>query len=368
MERLVAPLLALAAIATAKDHRGSMCLRCKSGGQSDGGTATIPDVGCVHWCSRAGFCGDGDQYRMGLDCRNRADLPRDVLDRAVARAQKESGERYHPDFVKAHGRQTFEQYKRAADHGARFGAAISIRGERHCGTGWVRVMTNDNCRERHYWSPKLDADGLYGWKHDFLPTTFSAESKDAIVVVYRNAMNWVLKMKKTAYSVAIDRIGGGVEKFVSTPFSERGKGFDHLLDLRRQKYGQYLGFGKSHANVLGCRYEDLVREPVYLFRRLRNLGFDCDHDPDDPESPFRYVKGYAKFGGAKDGGAHFTAPKNASWSPRDWAALVSRLDRTVERALGYAYDAGRPGIYAAYPAAPGSGVLRPEDRRRRRRR
>ena len=100
--------------------------------------------------------------------------------------------------------------------------------------------------------------------------------------------------------------------------------------------------------------------------KVRELGPACPlarlqaHDPDDPESRFRYVKGYAKFGGAKDGGAHFTAPKNASWSPRDWAALVSRLDRTVERALGYAYDAGRPGIYAAYPALPGSGVLRPE--------
>ena len=184
----------------------------------------------MHWCSRAGFCGDGDQYRMGLDCRNRADLPRDVLDRAVARAQKESGERYHPDFVKAHGRQTFEQYKRAADHGARFGAAISIRGERHCGTGWVRVMTNDNCRERHYWSPKLDADGLYGWKHDFLPESFAAASRDAVVVVFRCAAPWAVKMRKTAYSGAIDRLGrgAGLQAFLSTRFVERGVTYAHV--------------------------------------------------------------------------------------------------------------------------------------------
>ena len=354
--------------AATKDHRGSMCLRCRSGGRADGGTSVVPNVGCVHWCSRAGFCGDGDQYRGGLDCRNRGDLPRDVLESAAKRAQRESSERYHPEFVREFGRHTFEQYKRGADHGHRFGAAISIRGERHCGTGWVRVMTNDNCRERHYWSTKLDSDGLYGWKHDFLPETLSADSKDAVVVVYRNAVNWVLKMKKTAYSVAIDRIGGSLERFVSAPFVERGKQFAHLLDLRKRKYGQYLAFGRSHANVLGVKYEDLTREPVYLFRKLSALGFDCSHDPNDPDSPFQYVKGYAKFGGTGGGDAHFKAPKNATWSPRDWKALVSRVDQTVERALGYAYDAGRPGIHATYPAVPDSGVLRPEDVRRRRRR
>mmetsp|Transcript_7980 Transcript_7980/g.23792 ORF Transcript_7980/g.23792 Transcript_7980/m.23792 type:complete len:357 (-) Transcript_7980:76-1146(-) len=338
----------------ARDHRGTMCQRCKSGSVVDGGTRTAAGVGCVHWCSRAGYCGDGEQYRRGLDCRGRTDVAPDALARATAEAEAARETRYDADFLKHHGRHTFETYERAADHGHRYGAAISIRGERHCGTGWVRVMTNDNCRERHYWSPKLDADGLYGWKHDFLPGTFDASSKDAVVVVFRNAASWVVKMRKTAYSIAIDRLGGSLARFVSEPFVERGIKFAHVPDLRARKYRQYLEFGRSHANVLGARYEDMVREPTYVFEALRNLGFDCNG-----AGAFKRVRGYAKFGGAGSGQA-YAPPKNHSWDARDWLALVDRLDAAVERALGYAYNAGVPGLWALFPVGPAAGVLAPD--------
>lgn len=344
--------------AAVKDHRASMCSRCKDGGVTDGGTTTIASIGCVHWCSRAGYCGDGDSYRAGLDCRKRGDLDSAALARARAAADAAAGARYDRDFLQDHGRLTFEQYKRGADHGERYGAAISIRGERHSGTGWVRVMTTDNCRERHYWSPKLDSDGLYGWKHDFLPTTLSAESKDAVVVVYRSAVPWVLKMRKTAYSAPIDRIGGAQARFLSVAFAERTVRFASVVELRSRKYAQYLGFGVSHKNVLGARYEDLTVEPTYLFEALAALSFDCNVGAD-----FAHVKGYAKFGGAKaagkGGAGHYTAPKNASWSSPDWLALVDRLDPKIERSLGYAYARASPGLWSVSGVPPGVGVLRP---------
>ena len=221
---------ALRAASAARDHRGSMCSRCKDGALVDGGTRTVRGVGCVHWCSHAGYCGDGDSYRRGLDCRHRADVDPETLARATKEAEAQRSARYDATFVRHHGAKTFEQYKRGADHGELYGAAISIRGERHCGTGWVRVMTNENCRERHYWSPKLDADGLYGWKHDFLPESFAAASRDAVVVVFRCAAPWAVKMRKTAYSGAIDRLGrgAGLQAFLSTRFVERGVAYAHV--------------------------------------------------------------------------------------------------------------------------------------------
>ena len=227
---MVCAASALRAASAARDHRGAMCSRCKDGALVDGGTRTVRGVGCVHWCSHAGYCGDGDSYRRGLDCRHRADVDPETLARATKEAEAQRNARYDATFVRHHGAKTFEQYKRGADHGELYGAAISIRGERHCGTGWVRVMTNENCRERHYWSPKLDADGLYGWKHDFLPESFAAASRDAVVVVFRCAAPWAVKMRKTAYSGAIDRLwrGAGLQAFLSTRFVERGVAYAHV--------------------------------------------------------------------------------------------------------------------------------------------
>ena len=375
-----------------------MCSRCKDGALVDGGTRTVRGVGCVHWCSHAGYCGDGDSYRRGLDCRHRADVDPETLARATKEAEAQRNARYDATFVRHHGAKTFEQYKRGADHGELYGAAISIRGERHCGTGWVRVMTNENCRERHYWSPKLDADGLYGWKHDFLPESFAAASRDAVVVVFRCAAPWAVKMRKTAYSGAIDRLGrgAGLQAFLSTRFVERGVAYAHVcaravtqlfsagsarrrrgveygssrvcstawgatgfitqvLELRTRKYAQYLRFGRSHRNVLGARYEDLTTDPEFLFRRLKALGYACNARDD-----FQRVKAYAKFGGAGSG-AHFKPPANHSWSVADWATLVDRLDyENVEGALGYAYDRASPGSWAQHAVTPGAGALGPE--------
>lgn len=272
-----------------------------------------------------------------------------------------SGDRerhYDPEFTRLYGHEKWENHKREWDHGARFGRIISVRGERHCGTGWARVMISNNCPDvRHWWSPHLDSDGLYGWKHDFIPETFDARSRDALVLVFRSAIVWVPKMQRSAYSEPIQRISrGSVSSFVSRPFSERGRHFDNLLNLRGQKYRQYLAFLDSHHNIVGVRYEDLSIEPTYLFKHLAlELAFPCLHNQAD----FKYVRAYAKFGVAssENSRASFSSTPNRTWSAEDWHAIVTRLDIEVEHQLGYAYDSV-PGRWYHLPLPPRSPLLK----------
>lgn len=346
--------------AEARDVHDSMCRQCKTGSVADGGVRTDPVLGCVQWCSRAGYCGDGSSYRRGLDCRRRNDESLQVLlAGARGRAMSERDRRYDPEFVRLYGGETWEQHERHWDHGERFGRIISVRGERHCGTGWVRIMVSTNCPEvRHYWTPSLDSDGLYGWKHDYVPESFDARSKDAIVIVFRSVVAWVPKMHHAAYSEPIQRLSrSSISAFVSRPFAERGVKYDHLLDLRAKKYAQYLRFLGSHANVLGARYEDLVLEPTFLFERLvADLAMPCIHDP----AKFNYVRAYAKFG-AVSANAKSATTANRTWTEKDWTAVVSRLDLEVERNLGYAYDLSLPGRWYHFPLPPLSPLLRPRD-------
>ena len=295
--------------------------------------------------------------------------------------------------MKLFGRETFDKHERQWDHGEKYGRAISIRGERHCGTGWVRVMTNDNCKERHLWTPKLDSDGIYKWKHGFVPSSFDPRSKDAIVVIFRSAIPWVPKMQRAPYSQAIQRVSvGSLAHFVSRSFSEYNHHFTNVLDLRTQKYSQYLDFQTSHPNCLGVRYEDLLSDPTFLFYHLSQLGFKCIHDP----ATFHYVTGYAKFGAVSPSGAtsiNLPLPSrrrrpppdgpssssqlphptpNRSWSLGDWTAVVDRLDITVEDRIGYGYDRDLPGRWYLRTIPDDSPLLRPRERprskRRRRRR
>ena len=73
-----------------------MCSRCKDGALVDGGTRTVRGVGCVHWCSHAGYCGDGDSYRRGLDCRPRADVDPETLARAPQEAAAQPASAFFP--------------------------------------------------------------------------------------------------------------------------------------------------------------------------------------------------------------------------------------------------------------------------------
>jgi len=357
----IARYLALAVLTAASDHhhplRGNMCGRCKAGGIGDGVDGRY---GCLAWCSNAGYCGDGDVYRRGLDCRGRLDVPTE----ARAAAESARAARYDAGFLAEHGKEGHTQHVRQQDHSERFGRAISIRGERHCGTGWVRIMTTQNCAQvRHFWSPKLDSDGLYGWKHDFIPSSLSSKSRDVMIVVFRNAASWVPKMLKASYSAPIEQLPRNLAAFLAKAFDEQGHSFTNLLDLRSQKYKQYLHAATTHDNVVAVRYEDLLVEPRYLFRHLSTeLGLPCAHS----QRAFSFVRGYAKFGGLAP---HSTkgSPKakehlekvGHEWLASNWHALVSRLDAGLELDLGYKY--GQLGVWDAASQPAHSKVLRLEN-------
>ena len=51
---------------------------------------------------------------------------------------------------RAHGRDTYETHARRWDHGATYGPIVTIRGERHSGTNWLRVMVDKNCDVPHH--------------------------------------------------------------------------------------------------------------------------------------------------------------------------------------------------------------------------
>jgi hypothetical protein len=96
-------------VGDALDVRGNMCSRCKSGGASDGGLRVDPSIGCVQWCSHAGYCGHGEAYSRGLDCRKRDDVGAHELERARASSARERENRYDAKWLARCGRQPIKR-------------------------------------------------------------------------------------------------------------------------------------------------------------------------------------------------------------------------------------------------------------------
>ena len=44
------------------------CKTCKTGGAADGGKPISPEGICEYFCSPGGYCGDGPNYKTGVDC------------------------------------------------------------------------------------------------------------------------------------------------------------------------------------------------------------------------------------------------------------------------------------------------------------
>ena len=169
------------------------------------------------------------------------------------------------EWQRLHGRETFLTHVRAWDDAEKYAPLVSVRGERHSGTNWVRVMLNKNCpRMPHRLSATLDCDGAYGWKHDLVPAHFDARSGDRMVVVLRNAAQWLPKMKRTSYNAQLDKLGKkqSIKAFLETKFTDNYSGlkFEGVLAMRARKYAQYAERARTHANLIAVRYEDLSFE------------------------------------------------------------------------------------------------------------
>lgn len=96
----------------------------------------------------------------------------------------------------------------------------------------------------------------------------------------------------------------------------------------------------------GVRYEDLARDPAYLFAALNANGLSCP-------PPFQEAAGHSKFG-VETAKSHVDAAH--AYAPVEWTALLGGLDVAFEATLGYAYGPV-PGTATAGPPPPGTWLL-----------
>ncbi|KAJ8598809.1 hypothetical protein CTAYLR_008643 [Chrysophaeum taylorii] len=249
----------------------------------------------------------------------------------------------------AYGTQTFESHRRQKADADMFGPIVTVRGERHSGTNWVRAMVSENCPTvPHRLSPYLDSDGAYGWKHGGAPQNWSPDTKDAMIVLIRSAAAWLPKMKRVAYNSELDargRAAKSLSAYVRVPFVDNydTRRYASVVDLRTAKYKDYRDLAlRAPRNVFAVRYEDLVeRGASYLFRAIEAHLPACD------ARAFVEVKSYAKFGATNPSKPHVEHVPD--WTQPDWNALLSRLDANLETDLGYVYEPATPGDFDVNP-------------------
>ena len=46
----------------------SRCTKCKTGNPNGGGLPIDSNGICRHFCSKSGYCGNGEAYKTGFDC------------------------------------------------------------------------------------------------------------------------------------------------------------------------------------------------------------------------------------------------------------------------------------------------------------
>ena len=106
---------------------------------------------------------------------------------------------------------------------------ITIRGERHTGTGFLRALIIKNCPEMTFriectefrgdlftydlrkncandevdpWLHNMIIDEKYGWRHSKIDTGKFMDPEDLMVVIFRKASSWIPKMQKLTYSAS----------------------------------------------------------------------------------------------------------------------------------------------------------------------
>ena len=181
---------------------------------------------------------------------------------------------------------------------------ITIRGERHSGTGWLRTMISQNCPDLEFkireidnpnyverkgsmdieiqpqvqtvdkfekhWpgqaqrqnlhqnipnhrrlpprpppQPKtiwLDADGIYGWKHSLIPSNFSLNNTDFLIILFRDIKTWLPKMREVTYE-KIPRNNLPMLTFLNTKWQPKNEhSWEDVFEMRSGKYRNWLEY------------------------------------------------------------------------------------------------------------------------------
>lgn len=254
---------------------------------------------------------------------------------------------------------------------------ITIRGERHSGTGFLRQLITRNCPEmtseitceeyrgdldkscekRSPWLQNLDIDEKYGWKHSVLNSEKILDPEDLLIVVFRNYTTWLPKMRKETYE-RVPKKNIPMHDFLRSnwlpDFKPAGKESDKMLDtqqwqnvfqMRTTKYSKWLEYTRMYPlSSLSVKYEELASNSTQFLKSLLD-EYDMPCKPFDEWDP---VNCHAKYGrclgrtvGEKKmvtGGGKYT-DEDYNWKSEDWEFAFANLDKDLERKIGYSSGA-----------------------------
>ena len=241
---------------------------------------------------------------------------------------------------------------------------VTIRGERHSGTGWLRQMLSQNCpnlqwkvrqnkptnnhRNIPHW---VDADGKYGWKHAILDKP--VDEKDLVIFVFRNITSWIPRMRLKTYET-MPKSNLPMARFLHESWRPNLKLDSHdwknIFEMRTAKYKSWIEYCEKYPeNAVGVMYEDLVENSESFFGHLVNrYDVPC-------KEKFMKSDCYSKFGACKKEGRKMVVfdknkkrkvtkvkkeereftERSYSWSKRDWKTLIDGMDKNLESKIGY---------------------------------
>ena len=227
---------------------------------------------------------------------------------------------------------------------------ISIRGERHSGTGWLRQLINKNCPKlTTIIDPKaqtsgpnkgfpLDADGKFGWKHGLLKPNLFIPKNEFIIIIFRDWRTWIPKMRENSYE-RMPAKNLPMSTFLKTPFLPKRPGdefspaemrWNNVFELRSGKYENWMYLIENRDNVIYVRYEDLLDNDFTktFFEDLRvKYRVDCNEK-------FEKVESYSKLGRVQKNKGKFEEKKQEI-NEKDMDTILKHLNLQLEKSLGY---------------------------------
>lgn len=96
---------------------------------------------------------------------------------------------------------------------------------------------------------RLDADGIYGWKHAALDDNFSLKENHFMIIMFRNFSSWIPKMREVTYE-KYPRNRLPMSHFLKTDWRpENENHWKNIFEMRSTKYQSYLKFINSSYSV-----------------------------------------------------------------------------------------------------------------------
>lgn len=150
-----------------------------------------------------------------------------------------------------------------------------IKGERNCGTKYLRELLNYYFDSNYYNinNTNEDADGYYGWKHGFITDKELHDINEdncIVIVVKKSIYSWLYSMYKKPYELKYkkclfpdfintdnymyDNYEGWIEQFYKKKDVYRE--YKSIYEMRKMKYESFLNTKIRYLEYI--RYEDLL--------------------------------------------------------------------------------------------------------------